>query len=112
VAERYGRYVGRKPSLRGDTHTIALERGGLVFVDAAQAARILPAFRPPALPFMAGQAVRADLALTRALLARNGIEPTRASADAICVGPADALGSYLLFHSPGIGDPWGALAAR
>jgi hypothetical protein len=33
-----------------------------------------------------------------------------ASADLICVGPADALGGYLLFHSPAVDDPWGALA--
>jgi hypothetical protein len=64
VAVRYGRYVGRAPVMRGGMHVVPLERGGLVFADAAQAAKILPDFRPPSLPFMAGQALRADLALT------------------------------------------------
>jgi hypothetical protein len=111
TAARYGRYVGRVPVMRGGLHAIALDRGGLVFADAAQAAKILPDFRPPSLPFMAGQALRADLALTRAVLAKNGIKPVLASNDLICIGPADALGGYLLFHSPSISDPWSALAA-
>ena len=76
-----------------------------------QAARILPDFRPPALPFMAGQAVRADLALTRAVLASSGIKPVFSSAELICIGPADALGSFLLFHAASVGNPWAALAA-
>ena len=110
VAARYGRYLGRAPARRGDAHVIVLDRGGLVFADVREAARILPAFRPPSLPFMAGQALRADLALTRAVLARNGVTPVFASSDLICVGPADALGGYLLFHAPSVDDPWGALA--
>lgn len=112
VAQRYGRYIGREPVMHGGMHTIGLERGGLVFVDAARGARILPDCRPPPLPFMAGQALRADLSLTHTVLAQNGINPVLASADLICVGPADALGGYLLFHSASISDPWGALAAH
>lgn len=110
TAARYGRYVGRAPTVRGGLHAIALERGGLVFADAAQAAQILPGFSPPSLPFMAGQALRADLALMRDVLARNGVEPLLARDDLICVGPADGLGAYLLFHAPDVHDPWGALA--
>src|SRR5688572_16432535 len=68
VAARYGRYVGRAPVMRGGLHVVTLDRGGLVFADAVQTATILPDFRPPALPFMAGQALRADLSLTRAVL--------------------------------------------
>jgi hypothetical protein len=112
VAARYGRYLGRAPVMRGGLHAIALDRGGLVFADAAQAARVLPDFRLPSLPFMAGQALRADLARARELFARNGIKPVFASEDMICVGPADALGGYLLFHALAVSDPWGALAAH
>ena len=72
-----------------------------MFTDAGEAARILPDFRPPAVPFMAGQALRADLALTREVLARAGVTPVFSSSELICVGPADALGGYLLFHAPG-----------
>jgi len=60
------------------------------------------------LPFMAGQALRADLALTRAVLRRNRIKPAFEGDDMVCVGPRDALGGYMLFHAPGIDDPWGA----
>jgi hypothetical protein len=109
VATRYGRYVGRAPVMRGGLHAIALDRGGLVFADARQAARMLPDFRPPSLPFMAGQALRADLARTREALARNGVEPVFAGDDVVCVGPSDALGGYLLFHKPTVSDPWRAL---
>jgi hypothetical protein len=111
VAARYGRYVAREPTMRDGLQVFALDRGGLVFADAAQAANTLPDFRPPPLPFMAGQAIRADLSLTRAVLAKNGIKPVLASNDLICVGPSDALGGYLLFHSPSVTDPWRALAS-
>jgi hypothetical protein len=110
VAARYGRYVGRVPVRRDDLHVIALERGGLVFADARGAARILPDFRPPALPFMAGQALRANLALTREVLAQAGVTPVFSSSELLCVGPADALGGYMLFHAPSVTDPWSALA--
>jgi hypothetical protein len=111
AAARYGRYIGRAPVTRGGLHAIALDRGGLVFADAAQAAKILPDFHPPSLPFMAGQALRADLALTRAMLAKNGVKPVYASSDLICIGPGDALGGYLLFHAPRVSGPWKALSA-
>jgi hypothetical protein len=110
VAARYGRYAGRAPVERGGTHAVALDRGGLIFADAAQAAKILPDFRPPALPFMAGQALRSDLSLTRQVLEKNGIKPVFSSANLICLGPADALGGYMLFHAPSVTDPWTALA--
>ena len=66
----------------------------------------------PALPFRAGQALRADLATIREVLARGGVTPVFSASDLICVGPADALGGYLLFHAPSISDPWGALGER
>jgi hypothetical protein len=109
VAARYGRYVGRQVVTRSGTHVVPLERGALVFADAARAAKRLPDFRPPSMPVMAGQALRADLALTRAVLTKSGIKPLIASSDLICIGPGDALGGYLLFHAPGVDDPWGAL---
>ena len=110
TAERYGRYLGRAPRARDGTHVVALDRGGVMFADAVAAGKILPDFRPPSLPFMAGQALRADLAVTRAVLERAGVRPVFSSSDLICIGPADALGGFMLFHSPGVIDPWRALA--
>ena len=46
------------------------------------------------------------------VLARGGVTPVFSASDLICVGPADALGGYLLFHAPSISDPWGALGER
>jgi hypothetical protein len=97
--------------MRGGLRVVTLDRGGLVFADAAQTAKILPDFRPPALPFLAGQALRADLSLTRATLARNGIKPVFSASDMVCVGPGDALGGYLLFHAPSVSDPWSTLSS-
>ena len=93
---------GARRSRAARVHVIPLDRGGLVFADASEAAKILPDFRPPALPFMAGQALRADLATIREVLARGGVTPVFSASDLICVGPADALGGYLLFHAPAI----------
>jgi len=109
VAARYGHYVGRTPIVRDGMHVVPLERGGLVFVDAAQAAKLLPDSAAPSLPFMVGQALRADLTLIRAVLAKNGIKPVIANGDITCVGPADALGAYMLFHAPGVSNPWESL---
>jgi Glyoxalase-like domain len=109
VAARYGHYVGRAPIVRGGLHVVPLERGGLVFADVAQAAKVMPGFRAPSMPFMAGQAIRADLACTRAVLEQNNVTPVLATQDLTCIGPADALGSYMLFHAPTVDDPWGAM---
>jgi hypothetical protein len=109
VAARYGRYLGRDRAMRSGRHVITLDRGGLVCVDQDEAAKTLPDFRPPSLPFMAGQALRADLTLTRATLEKAGVQPVFASADLLCLGPADVLGGYLLLHAPNVRDPWGAL---
>lgn len=111
VAARYGRYVGRAPVMRGGLRMVVTDRGALVFADLVQARRIFPRFDPPVLPYMAGQALRSDLARTRAALSKSGIVPVAHSGDLICIGPADALGSYLLFHSADVRDPWAALAA-
>lgn len=110
VAARYARYLGRTPVARGGMHTIALDRGGVVFADAATCARMMPGFRAPSLPFMAGQALRADLAVTRNVLAEAGVTPIISNDDLICLDPRDALGGAMLFHAASVDDPWGALA--
>ena len=110
-AERLGRYAARKPEHEGARSTLALDRGRLVFVEPGEAAKFLPGFAAPDLPFMAGQAIRsADLAATRDALARNGMKPVVDRGDLVCVGPSDALGGYLLFHAAKVDDPWGTLA--
>jgi hypothetical protein len=110
-AERLGRYVAREARHEARRSTLALDRGRLVFVEPAEARAMLPGFAAPSLPFDAGQAVlSAGLDATRGALARGGVKPLIDRADLICVGPADALGGYLLFHGAGADDPWGAVA--
>jgi hypothetical protein len=114
AAERYGRYVGRCRGHHGDTlSTVALDRGRLVFVDPQQAAVMLPAFAAPSMPYIAGQALRTnDIAATRAVLVRNAVTPLYADDNLVCVGPADALGGHLLFHTGAVERPWQELATR
>jgi hypothetical protein len=112
VAERFGRFAGRPPSRDGAFAVVSLDRGRLVFIAPRDAER-LPAFRLPALPFMAGQALRSvDLRRTREVVAAAGLEPAFADDNLVCLAPDDGLGSYLLFHDPSVSAPWGAIAAR
>lgn len=113
AAARFSPYTGRAPVEESERSVIALERGRLVFVEPGQAQRMLPGFEHPALPFMAGQALRsADIACTRAVLEANGVSPQYADAELVCVGPADALGATMLFYAATVSDPWSALARR
>ena len=112
VAERFGQFAGRDPVHDAAFAIVPLDRGRLVLIEPRDAT-ILPGFELPALPFMAGQALRStDLELTRAALAKAGVRPAFESGTLVCVAPDDATGSYLLFHDPGVQAPWSALAAR
>jgi hypothetical protein len=111
AAARYGRYAGREATEEGALSVVPLDRGRLVFAEPRDAAAIVPAFALPALPFMAGLAMRSvSIAATRAALAKRGVTPLFAAADLVCVGPSDALGGYFLFHAPSVSAPWSALA--
>lgn len=111
AALRYGRFVGRTTESREGCALIALDRGHLLLVDANRAAAMLPDLTLPDVPYIAGVALRsADLGETRSVLARNGFHPLVATAELICIGPADALGAYLLFHAESIDALWHALA--
>jgi hypothetical protein len=113
AAARYGRFADRAPTEKDALGVVALDRGRLVFAQPEDVARILPGLTLPAAPCMVGQALRsASVAATRDALGRRGVTPLFASADLICVGPADALGSCLLFHAPSVSAPWSTLAER
>jgi hypothetical protein len=112
VAERFGRFAGRRPIHDGAFAIVPLDRGRWVFIEPRDA-EVLPRFNLPALPFMAGQALRSvDLRRTRDALAKAGIQPAFSSDTLVCLAPDDGLGSYLLFHDPSVPAPWAALAAR
>lgn len=111
AAARFGRYAGHTATDLGIFKAIALHRGQLLFVDR-DGARAL-GLDVPALPFIAGQALRvSDIARTRALLAKREIAPIYADDAMILIGRDDALGSYMLFHAAEIQSTWNALAER
>lgn len=111
AADRLGRFAGRKAVEHGAFSIVPLERGKLVLIERTVAESLLQS-RVPTVPFMAGQALRSiDLARTRKALARGGITPLFDGEELVCVGPADGIGSYLLFHAPAVTAPWIALAA-
>lgn len=113
AAGRYGLYVGRRPQGGDGACGLRLDRGGLLFVAPAVAQRMLPAASIPAVPWLAGQALRSrDLPVTRRALAANGVTPAYADDELVCVGPQDALGAYLLFHGSEVEEPWRRLAER
>lgn len=113
AAARFARYAGRPVIERGDASVVALDRGGIVVMEPKEAASRLPDFDLPDVPFMAGQALRSvDIATTRRVLRQRDVVPLFANDELICVGPADALGAYLLFYAASVRDPWGELAAR
>jgi hypothetical protein len=105
--------VHRAPQHGDACSVVALDRGRLVFIEPTNGASTLPAFAPPSLPFIAGQALRAnDIAVTREVLSRNAVTPLFADDDLVCVSTADALGGYLLFHAPEVEAPWLKLSVR
>jgi hypothetical protein len=61
---------------------------------------------------MAGQALRcSDLDLLRGVLDSARIPPLFSNDFVVCLAPADALGSLILFHEAAVTSPWAALAA-
>lgn len=112
VAARYGAYLGRAARAQETGAVVALDRSRLVFLGRAEC-EALVCHDVPALPFIAGQAIRsADMAMTWEALAQAKISPLHADDDLVLVGPADALGGFLLFHAETVDAPWEALATR
>jgi Glyoxalase-like domain len=106
-AQRYVRYTSRAASKVGNSFVIALDRGHILFVHPDSAQEMLPEFVAPRLPWIAGAAVRtADIHMTRRVLARNGVRPIIETDDIVCVGAAESLGAYLMFHSKATDLPW------
>ena len=100
AADRHARFTGR----RHEAARVVLDRGSLDFVTPAELARIIPAARPPSLPFIAATILEsADVATTRRFFEAAGI-PVEAQPDgAIAVAPEFAMGAWLVVHAAGTG---------
>jgi len=113
AAARFGRFTGRQPVAGGGEAILPLERGRIVIVEPGDAGRRLPGFAAPSLPYLAGIAARTgDIASTRDVLRGRGVAMQYQDDELICLGPEEALGSYLLFHRPEMVEPWQTLARR
>ena len=112
AAERYQRFSGCSTSADGALHHVDFDRGRLTFTDATSAAALLPELALPPLPYSAALVLRtSDLGRTRAGLAAGGVTPLIEHRDFVCIGPADALGSYMIFTQDIDDDVWARLQA-
>ena len=93
---RYARFTGR-PYASG---RIELDRGRLEFVDPDGLGRMLPGAVPPDLPFIAAAILEsADLARTCSALSAAGVTIHEPAVDTIAVGPADAMGAWVVIEA-------------
>lgn len=94
---RYGAYLDRIAI----SDRFTLDRGVLRIAGPDDAAKLIPDFAPPSLPFIAAVAVASsDLDQTRRILGENGVSFGEARDGALWVRPDDALGCHLCFHEP------------
>ncbi len=99
AAERYARFIGREPEGAG----IALDRGRLDFVDPAGLARIIPAARPPSLPFIAATVLEsADIASTHRFCEAAGVPVATLPDGVIAIAPEFAMGAWMVVHAVGV----------
>ena len=113
TVDRYENFFGKTSTRVSGLHTLQLDRGQFHFVSPKQATMFLPGFSPPVLPYTCGQGLLSkDLKVTEAYFAENCIAPIYKDDNLICIGPADALGAYLIFHSKNVDAPWALLFNR
>lgn len=102
LAAKYGRYSGKSVDRKDGWCLLDLGHTRVVVVDPAMLGRLVPGFRPPALPFVAGFTVATThMDTTRAVLRASEI-PFIENDGRLVVGPEHACGSAVLF------EPFGA----
>lgn len=107
AADRYARYLGRRPARIAGGWLVPCERGRLALLGREGLAAALPGIAVPTLPFMAGYAIAcAELGRTRAWLEGRGLDCADAGRDAVRVATPPALGGTLVFTAAGAAPPW------
>ncbi len=114
AVKRYELFTGREARREADDlDGIELDRGRLTLASAGAAAKLLPGFAAPSLPFGAAVALRCtDLDAARATLQRAGVEPIIDRRDLLGIGPADGLGAFMFIHTRGDLPVWPCLSQR
>ena len=107
AAARYVRFLAHEAVPTNMGRSIFLERGGIQLVNAANLARVLPGLSAPALPFIAGYAIRVDsLAHVETLLRSGGVAAERSGRTLVVPFPAQ-LGQGAWLFAERAGDlPW------
>jgi hypothetical protein len=96
TAKRYGAIAGVPAERDGPAKRLRLGRSDIVITDPKGLGDLLPYPKIPALPFLAGFTLAADLRTTREYLAGQRI-PADAMGETLVVGPAWAGGTFVRF---------------
>jgi hypothetical protein len=96
VAARYAGYTGLKAHWNGNIATIELAFSRVIITTPGTLPEIIPNPAIPAMPFLAGFTLAADLEKTRSFLNTHAI-PYDSHKDRLIVGPAEACGTSILF---------------
>lgn len=107
----YGRLTNNPYAKEGDLYTVSMPRGRMTFATPDIAETLLLNFSLPSLPYIAAVGIRSeDMEKTRIALNDNGVTPLLDNETLICVGPADGVGAYIIFHSAKVENIWRQLS--
>lgn len=99
AAKRYARYTGLPAQLSGEIWRLDTARGYLIFADRDILHRRLGVV-PPALPWIAGYALKSDdIAATRDFLREAGVTAREMDGERLLVQLPPAVGGIILFES-------------
>jgi hypothetical protein len=101
LAQKYARYAAREVRHRSGLYIVDLSLSRIVVVDPPGLDRMLPGYKPPVLPFLAGFTVAtSNMAMARDVLKTNKIEAIR-NDERWVVAPKDACGCAVIFEEIG-----------
>src|SRR5690606_28582914 len=110
AAVRFATFAGRPAVEEEGVWAIRLDRGRLTVCGPEVAAKLLPNFRAPSLPFEAALSLRvADAAQTYDFLNQRGVEAEILAPGIVHVPPHEAMGAHLLFHERSAAPIWSSL---
>ena len=102
-AARYARFTGRRT---GKARASPSTAAGSTSRPPPELALILPAARPPGLPFIAAVVLKsADVAATRRFMEAAGVPVETLPDGVIAVAPEFAMGAWMVVHAAGVAWP-------
>ena len=104
AAQRYARFTGLLAHLSDGQWGIATARGKVVFLDAGSVERSL-GVAPPALPWIAGYVLAADVTAARTRCAAAGVPMKELADERFCALLPPELGGMIVFEPQQAGAP-------